>query len=39
MPYLVAPCSVTAMNNSGFYYCNEDDYNAAADTSPCEDEK
>jgi arginine decarboxylase len=27
------------MNNSGFYYCNEDDYNAAADTSPCEDEK
>lgn len=39
MPYLVAPCSVTAMNNSGFYYCNEDDYNAAADTSSCEDEK
>ncbi|KDP27633.1 hypothetical protein JCGZ_19638 [Jatropha curcas] len=24
MPYLVASCSLTALNNGGFYYCNED---------------
>lgn len=30
MPYLFSlSCSLTAINNSGFYYCNEDDYNAA----------
>uniref|UniRef100_A0A6N2MQX8 Arginine decarboxylase n=1 Tax=Salix viminalis TaxID=40686 RepID=A0A6N2MQX8_SALVM len=39
MPYLVAPCSATGMNNSDFYYCNDDDYNAAADTCAGEDEK
>ncbi|PPD97043.1 hypothetical protein GOBAR_DD05935 [Gossypium barbadense] len=34
MPYLVvaSPCSLTAMNNNGFYYCNEEDYNAAVDS-------
>ncbi|KAM1055045.1 hypothetical protein PS2_002295 [Malus domestica] len=28
MPYLVSTssCSLTAMNNHGFYYCSEDDY-------------
>ncbi|XP_044507392.1 arginine decarboxylase-like [Mangifera indica] len=44
MPYLVVPassCSLTAINNgAGFYYCNEDDYNAVAvDSGPGEDEQ
>ncbi|KAK8505858.1 hypothetical protein V6N13_080654 [Hibiscus sabdariffa] len=31
MPYLepASSCSLTAMNGSGSYYCNEEDYNAA----------
>ncbi|GMJ06913.1 arginine decarboxylase 2 [Hibiscus trionum] len=31
MPYLelASSCSLIAMNNSGFYYCKEEDYNAA----------
>ncbi|KAK8260231.1 hypothetical protein V6Z11_D13G108700 [Gossypium hirsutum] len=41
MPYLVvaSPCSLTAMNNNGFYYCNEEDYNAAVDSGASEDEQ
>lgn len=40
MPYLVAPsCSLTAMNNAGFYYCNGDDYNAGADAAAGDDEQ
>ncbi|KAG2703252.1 hypothetical protein I3760_06G130300 [Carya illinoinensis] len=39
MPYLVvgaSSCSMTAINNSGFYYCNEDAYN---DPAAAEDEQ
>lgn len=42
MPYLVATssCALNAINNSGFYYCDEDDYNAAvADPASGEDEQ
>ncbi|KAF5727183.1 arginine decarboxylase [Tripterygium wilfordii] len=44
MPYLAASssCSLTAMNNGGFYYCNGDDYDAvvsAADTAAVDDEQ
>lgn len=43
MPYLVVPssCSLTAINNAGgFYYCNEDDYNAVVESaSSAEDEQ
>ncbi|XP_030470552.1 arginine decarboxylase [Syzygium oleosum] len=42
MPYLVATssCALNAINNNGFYYCNEDDYNAAvADAASGEDEQ
>ncbi|PON99910.1 Arginine decarboxylase [Trema orientale] len=40
MPYLVgSSCCLTAMNNGGFYYCNEDEYNAAADSASGEDEQ
>ncbi|XP_022763142.1 arginine decarboxylase-like [Durio zibethinus] len=41
MPYLVAgySCSLTAMNNNGFYYCNGEDYNAAVETGASEDEQ
>ncbi|GLU02816.1 hypothetical protein SLE2022_200510 [Rubroshorea leprosula] len=38
MPYLVS-CSLTAINNSGFYYCNEDEYNAAVEPGAAEDEQ
>ena len=39
MPYLVgSSCCLTAMNNGGFYYCNEDEYNAA-DSASGEDEQ
>ncbi|GMI88125.1 arginine decarboxylase 2 [Hibiscus trionum] len=40
MPYLVAasPCSLTAMNNNGFYYSNEEDYNAVIESGASEDE-
>ncbi|GLT42861.1 hypothetical protein SLA2020_168410 [Shorea laevis] len=38
MPYLVS-CSLTAINNSGFYYCNEDEYNAPVDSVAAEDEQ
>ncbi|GKV46839.1 hypothetical protein SLEP1_g53800 [Rubroshorea leprosula] len=38
MPYLVS-CSLTAINNSGFYYCNEDEYNAAVESGAIEDEQ
>ncbi|GLT29578.1 hypothetical protein SLA2020_044350 [Shorea laevis] len=38
MPYLVS-CSLTAINNSGFYYCNEDEYNAAVESGAAEDEQ
>ncbi|KAK0580380.1 hypothetical protein LWI29_001183 [Acer saccharum] len=35
MPYLVVPssCSLMANGGVGFYYCNEDDYNAVVDSS------
>lgn len=40
MPYLVvgaaSSCSMTAINNNGFYYCNEDAYN---DPAVAEDEQ
>ncbi|XP_022747771.1 arginine decarboxylase-like [Durio zibethinus] len=41
MPYLVvtSSCSLTAMNNNGFYYCNEEDYNAAVESGASEDEQ
>ncbi|KAK3421029.1 arginine decarboxylase [Eucalyptus grandis] len=44
MPYLVATssCALNAINNNGFYYCDEDDYNAAvavADAASGEDEQ
>ncbi|KAF5448906.1 hypothetical protein F2P56_029397 [Juglans regia] len=44
MPYLVvgasSSCSLTAINNGGFYYCSEDEYNAvAADSAAAEDEQ
>ncbi|XWS62715.1 hypothetical protein CRYUN_Cryun06bG0034700 [Craigia yunnanensis] len=41
MPYLVAvsSCSLTAMNTNGFYYCNEEDYNAAVESGASEDEQ
>lgn len=40
MPYLVgSSCTLTAMNNGGFYYCNEDEYNAAVDSTSTEDEQ
>ncbi|XVF67829.1 hypothetical protein PTKIN_Ptkin10aG0152800 [Pterospermum kingtungense] len=41
MPYLLAAssCSLTAMNNNGFYYCNEEDYNAAVESGASEDEQ
>ncbi|OAY37186.1 arginine decarboxylase [Manihot esculenta] len=35
MPYLVASCSLTALNNGGFYYCNED----AADSAGGDEEQ
>ncbi|KAE8725602.1 Arginine decarboxylase [Hibiscus syriacus] len=40
MPYLVAasPCSLTAMNNNGFYYPNEEDYNATVESRASEEE-
>ncbi|KAL4318702.1 hypothetical protein GQ457_18G017460 [Hibiscus cannabinus] len=40
MPYLIAasPCSLTAMSNNGFYYPNEEDYNAAVESGISEDE-
>ncbi|KAK8522160.1 hypothetical protein V6N13_115133 [Hibiscus sabdariffa] len=40
MPYLVSasPCSLTAMNNNGFYYSSEEDYNAAVASGASEDE-
>ncbi|XVF45391.1 hypothetical protein PTKIN_Ptkin02bG0201700 [Pterospermum kingtungense] len=41
MPYLAAgsSCSLTAMNNNGFYYCNEEDYNAVVESGATEDEQ
>ncbi|KAF4388407.1 hypothetical protein G4B88_013244 [Cannabis sativa] len=40
MPYLVgSSCSLTAMNNGGFYYCNEDEYIEAVDSTSTEDEQ
>ncbi|XWS55004.1 hypothetical protein CRYUN_Cryun10bG0137600 [Craigia yunnanensis] len=41
MPYLTAAssCSLTAMNNDGFYYCNEEDYNAAVESGASEEEQ
>ncbi|XWS67811.1 hypothetical protein CRYUN_Cryun04dG0037500 [Craigia yunnanensis] len=41
MPYLaaVSSCSLTAINNNGFYYCNEEDYNAAVESGASEDEQ
>lgn len=41
MPYLTAPssCCLTAINNSGFHYCSEDEFNAAADSAAGEDEQ
>ncbi|KAK8564333.1 hypothetical protein V6N12_036459 [Hibiscus sabdariffa] len=42
MPYLELPssCSLTALNNGGFYYCNVEDYNAAlVESGASEDEQ
>ncbi|XP_022725690.1 arginine decarboxylase-like [Durio zibethinus] len=41
MPYLeaVSSCSLTAMNNNGFYYCNEEDYNDVVESGAGEDEQ
>ncbi|OMP14353.1 Ornithine/DAP/Arg decarboxylase [Corchorus olitorius] len=42
MPYLAAmssSCSLTAMNNNGFYYCNEEEYNAAVESVAGEEEQ
>ncbi|GMJ03560.1 arginine decarboxylase 2 [Hibiscus trionum] len=42
MPYLelASSCSLTALNNGGFYYCNEEDYNAASvESGASEDEQ
>ncbi|MBA0698215.1 hypothetical protein Goari_021714 [Gossypium aridum] len=40
MPYLEprSSCSLTAMNNGGFYYCNEEDYYVGSETGANEDE-
>ncbi|GLT99555.1 hypothetical protein SLE2022_169890 [Rubroshorea leprosula] len=38
MPYLVS-CSLTATNNNGFYYCNENEYNATVEFGATEDEQ
>ncbi|PPD72969.1 hypothetical protein GOBAR_DD30133 [Gossypium barbadense] len=40
MPYLEprSSCSLIAMNNSGFYYCNEEDYYAGSETGANKDE-
>ncbi|TYI88202.1 hypothetical protein E1A91_D04G191500v1 [Gossypium mustelinum] len=40
MPYLEprSSCSLTAMNNGGFYYCNKEDYYAGSETGANEDE-
>ncbi|KAG8500309.1 hypothetical protein CXB51_004368 [Gossypium anomalum] len=40
MPYLEpgSSCSLTAMNNGGFYYCNEEDYYAGSETGANEEE-
>ncbi|KAE8654336.1 Arginine decarboxylase [Hibiscus syriacus] len=43
MPYLqlASSCSLTAFNNSGFYYCNQEDYNdgALVESGASEDEQ
>ncbi|KAK5837242.1 arginine decarboxylase-like [Gossypium arboreum] len=40
MPYLEpgSSCSLTAMNNGGFYYCNEEDYYKGSETGANEDD-